>query len=590
MDRLSKEWFELQDVRKRLFAKQAWIPVYGFKEFPKIGNYPEVGYVSEMLGIGAAVIFEGNREDAEKLGWSQYSQDPSSAHLFSDGRYLPVDSFAGYSEEQIGFRLVLSQSSNSNHLQNVQIHQDFVYAYELIEEGNKWLKPNAGYEEVIRAERDENNVITYVEIRSEYLRDYLAARGAALRLYYFRQREAVLNDDPKFDWPDDYSILAEEHNRCEVRCFQIDQTGDRPGSTWALFTARRTDVDIEEDIPDFSDETDENTTSESHEGIRKTEEIRYRLMGELWRGEWIEPLEKSERLGYNDPEENLYVSIDASGKKENLENLNEETVGKYLWFDASLVESLLACRGSSLEWYSKETGALSGRPDGYVHFGVNQLGHLNAYAYDVARLPLWERKLWVSKNIRPDGGVSAELQRTQMECRPADTKSCEYLIKFSVQWLRECCLKKYNLDIFREHAEITNIEKRLHRFRASDENGLRSLAKDCVRYTIERLNKKVLLQILELEKSDLGTLKLLERVLSSVTSDEFARSHMAPLYGAYDLRGADAHLSSTDIEGSYSRVMIDRDMPFFIQGEMLLKNIADTIEVIGTQIIKTKKD
>lgn len=590
MDRLSKEWFELQDVRKRLFAKQAWIPVFGFKEFPQIGNYPEIGYVSEMLGIGAAVIFEENREDAEKLDWHQYSHDGSSAYLSSDGLYLPADIFTGYSDEQIGFRLVLSQSSNPDHPQNVQIHQDFIYAYELIEEGNKWLKPNAGYEEVIRAERDENNVITYVEIRSEYIRDYLAARGAALRLYYFRQREAVLDNDPKFDWPENHSILAEEHNRCEVHCIQIDQTGDRPGSTWELFTARRTDVDIEEDIPDFSGETDENTTSESHEGVRKTEEVRYRLMGELWRGEWIEPLEKSERLGYNDPEENLYVSIDASGKKENLENLNEETVGKYLWFDASLVETLLACRGSSLKWYSKETGALSGRPEGYVHFGVNQLGHLNAYAYDVARLPLWERKLWASKNIRPDGGVSAELQRTQMECRPTDTKSSEFLIKRSVEWLRTCALKKYSIDIIRDHAEIANIEKHLHRFRATDEIGLRNLAKDSVRYTIERLNKKALLEILELKKTDLGTLKLLESVLSSVTSEDFARSHMAPLYGANDLRSADAHLSSSDIETSYVRAMVDRDVPFVVQGEMLLKNIADTIGVIGTQIIKLKND
>lgn len=589
MDRLSKEWFELGDVRKRLFSKQAWIPVYGSKEFQSIGKYPDVGYESEFLLIGSAVIHSKNREEAGRLDWNQYSQNGNSSYLFTDGRYLSADAFTDWSEEQIGFRLVLSQSINSNHPRNVQIHQDFIYAYELIEEGDKWLKPNAGYEEVIRAERDADNIICYVEIRSEYLRDYLAARGAALRLYYFRQRDVVLNKDPKFGWPKNHSILDEPHNRCEVCCYPIDQSGAAPGASWAIFTARRTDVDVEEDIPDFTDETDENTTSESREGVRETKEIRYRVTGEMWKAEWIEPLEKSERLSYNEPKEDLFVLIDASGKKENLENLNVETIGKYLWFDASLVETILSCRGSSLTWYSKETGALSGKPDENVHFGVNHLGHLNAYAYDVARLPLWERKLWASKNIRPDGGVSAELQRTQMELMPADTKACEYLIKKSVDWIRECALKKYNVDILRDHSEIINIEKRLHRFRALDENGLRSLAKDSVKYTIERFNKKALLQILELKKSDLGTLKLLEKVLSSVTSDKFARSHMAPLYGAYELRSADAHLSSSDIETSYSRVKVDRDIPFINQGEMLLKSIADTIGVIGTQIGKFEK-
>ena len=61
---------------------------------------------------------------------------------------------------------------------------------------------------------------------------------------------------------------------------------------------------------------------------------------------------------------------------------------------------------------------------------------------------------------------------------------------------------------------------------------------------------------------------------------------MAPLYGVYDLRGADAHLASKDIENSYTRIQIDRDAPFVLQGASLLKNVADTIGVIGTQIKK----
>ena len=94
------------------------------------------------------------------------------------------------------------------------------------------------------------------------------------------------------------------------------------------------------------------------------------------------------------------------------------------------------------------------------------------------------------------------------------------------------------------------------------------------------------MKILELQKSNLGTLKLLEKLLASVTALEFAKSHMAPLFGVYDLRGADAHLSSADIENCYKRIEIDREQNCIIQGEMLLKNVAATIGVIGTQIKK----
>ena len=204
----------------------------------------------------------------------------------------------------------------------------------------------------------------------------------------------------------------------------------------------------------------------------------------------------------------------------------------------------------------------------------------------MARLPLWERKVWVANNTRPDGGVSAELTQAQMECDPATTKSPEFLIGHAIKWLQECCLEKYQIDILRKHDEIEELEKRLHRFRSLNETGLRGLGKDIVKFTIERIDKNSLLKILELQKSNLGTLKLLEKLLASVTALEFAKFHMAPLFGVYDLRGADAHLSSADIDNCYKRIEIDREQNFITQGEMLLKNVAATIGVIGTQIKK----
>lgn len=584
MKKLSKEWFELEDLRKRYFSKSTWVPVYGTYTIDETETYPSVGYSSEVLAIGAAVIFQSHRAKAEAQDWSQFSHQESSAYLNEEKMYSNPDTFTDNSGSKIGFRLVLSQSMNSGHSSRVEIHQDFIFAYGLVEEGDKWLKPSAGYDEVIRVKRDEDGVIRFVEFRMEYLRDYLAARNAALRLYYYRERDAVLSDKPDYGWEEPHYITDNQHYSCEVQVTEIDKSGDIAGSTWAVFTARRTDVDPEEEIPDFSSNTDENTESESRHGKRGTENTIYRVQGELWRAEWIEPYSKSERLGWSEPEEDFLVSLDAESKKVSLESLNHETIGKYLWFSPSLVGSLLSNRNGVLDWYTNETGGVSADGPHGIHFGINKLGLINTYAYDIARLSVWERRIWAAHNIKPDGGVSAELLQAQQECKVADTKAPEYLIEQAIDWLRECCKEKYQIDICKEHHEFQEIAVRLHRFRALDENGLRGLGKEVVKFTIERFDKKSLKQILKLKKSDLGTLKLLQAILASVTSDEFSKTHMAPLFGVYDLRGADAHLASSDIEDAYSRIDIDRSQPYIIQGQTLILNIANTIGVIGTQI------
>ena len=586
MKKLNKKWFELEDLRKRFFSKSVWIPIYGSKEIYKKHNYPEVGYVDEVLIIGSAVIFHENREEVEELNWDSFCDTNSTAYLNSNNDYFESNAFTGWSEKKLGFRLVLSQFLNSDHPQNVEIYQDFIYAYGLVQEGDKWLKPHAGYEEVIRVQRDERGVITFVEVRAEYLRDYLAARKAALRLYYYRCREAVLQSDPEFGWPENGSIVNEEHNQCKVRSYRIDETGDFPDNSYAIFSIRRTDVDPEIDIPEFPPENEQNTAGETRRFIRKANDIRYRVQGELWRGEWIEPAQKSERLGFGEAEERFSVFSDASGTKEDLEGIRDEDSIKYLWFNPSLVGDLLACRGTSLKWYTAETGSLEGEPSDGVHFGVNQLGLINALACDVASLPVWQRRIWAARNTRPDGGVCEELLMAQMKCTPADTKAPEFLVKEAVNWLKQCCEEKYKEVIFREHNEVKSLERQLHRFVALDESGLRRLSKDIVKFTIERLEKESLRRILGV-KDSIGTLKLLEKLLASVTSDDFAKLHMAPLFGVYDLRGADSHLASGNIECSYKRIGIDREKPYVVQGAMLLKNVANTIGEIGIYIKKS---
>lgn len=581
MERLSKEWFELADYRKRLYSRAVWIPVYGTFHPIKVDKYPNIGFVEETLAVGSAVIFKDRRAKAEELEWSYWNQSDTIPYIDRQGKYH--DSTLFYDDEEVclGFRIILSQHLNSLHPRHVSLHQDFVHAYALLNEGNKWLRPNEAYEEVVRMTKNAEGETTFVEIRAEYLRDYLAARKAALRLYCYRQRQAIFKDNPNYDWPEDFALTSGQNDRCEVRCYEINASGRIPGSRWASMKVWRTDVDFEEDVPDFSQGDDGNIATESKTGVQTGKGRRFRVMGELWKGEWIDPVEASCRIGHSEPKESLFVSADGSGSKVDLESLNFEDVGKYLWFKPSVVPDLLEHRGSSLKWCTRDTGGVSATPDRLLHFGVNSLGFVNAYAYDVARQPLWERRIWVANNCRPDGGVSSELQQAQMECHPAESKPPELMLLRALQWINMNFEDTFSLALLRDHREVGGLSNRIHRFRATSEIGLRALAKDVVKISIERISKKSLVIALGEKKSDLGTLKLLERILGQYTNKSYASQIMSPLFGVYDLRSSDAHLNHTNVEDCYTRIGIDRKKPHVVQGALLLEQVGNTFGVIG---------
>lgn len=584
MDELSKEWFELRDHRRRLYSRAVWVPVYGTIHPLELGRYPEVGHVDEVLAVGSAVVFNDKREKAEELDWHYWSLDNTVPYLGGDGQYFEAESFYDDPDGRLGLRLVLTHYLNSDHPRQVYINQDFVLAYGLLEERGYWVRPNEGYEQVVRLTRKEDGTIEFVEIRAEYLKDYLAARNGALRLYYYRQRRAILKNDPKFDWPEDFSLVSDTNDQLEVRCNEIDASGDFPGTTWALFKAWRTDVDPEEEVPDFAGNDDEATETETTKGVRGDGGGRFLVTGEMWRGEWIEPAEKSYRVGYGEPDEALMVQLDGGGGRVDLKTLNREEVGKYLWFKPEVINDLLSRRGATMQWYTHDTGGVSPSPDWLLHFGVNKLGLINAYAYDVARRPLWERRIWVAHNCRPDGGVSAELMETQMACKPASTKSPEFMIHHALGWIDQVFQEKFKIAFFREHHEVEELSSKIHRFRAIDESSLRSLAKDLVKISIERINKKSLIDALGEGKSDQGTLKLLQRLLAKHTDQDYAYARMSPLFGAYDLRGADAHLSSSDVNECYASAGVDRSVPLTKQAEQLIQNVADAFGTTGTEL------
>ena len=587
MQELSKEWFELTDYRQRRFSRSAWIPVYGTVYEMQQKKYPEIGHIEEKLIVGSAVIFQDKQEDVERISdWFNWSPKDTTAWIHDDGNYYGAGEFLSGNLDKLGFRLVLAQHHNSLHPQEVMLHQDFVLAYGLLQEENTWLRPSEGYEKVARQQTNEEGEPTLIEIRAEYLKDYLAARNATLRIYYHCFRVAVLENDPGFDWPDNHYLVKEIHNQCRVRCYEVDSFGDIPEATWTIFQARRTDVDPEEDIPNFSGRDEDSIDVKTWQGIRKGKGRRFRVSGEMWRGEWIEPVDGPCHILGTEPQEPLFVYVEASDKMVEISQLVHDDSARYLWFNPEVVNALLAKRGARLKWYTKDTGCISPSPSPHslTHFGVNSLGLINVITADIARLPLWERRIWKAHNCRPDGGVSEELMKAQMECNPAESKSPELLFFKALKHIDRVFYDKFGFVLLGKHHKAVSLAKKIHRFRAIDEDELLRLAKDVVRISIERLNKESLLGALGMKQSKIRTLKLLEKLLAKYTSEDYAYKQMTPLFGVYDLRQGDAHLPSSDIEDCYTRLGIDRDSPHVLQAVDLLQNVAEAFGVAGSEL------
>lgn len=123
----------------------------------------------------------------------------------------------------------------------------------------------------------------------------------------------------------------------------------------------------------------------------------------------------------------------------------------------------------------------------------------------------------------------------------------------------------------REHTGDERILAQAHRFRSLDLGGLCSLAKDVSRLIADRIDVAALQRIVPPPRDrPRHSLKTLECVVALGVGPDTARTLMGPLFGALELRHADAHIPSGDLEASLRLAGIDRASPYVHQGSCLL--------------------
>lgn len=572
---ISPEWYQFKDLKFNPLNKAVWVPLRAIEDMGSGQSWGNLGYRKDSFACGTLAIPLAHRDLGEKLGWSEAGVGHTVGHYADKHGYKPAgETWLDWGARgPIAVDLVLPQHFGWDDSE-WHLNQDIVFALRLKREGDIWVRPDEGFVEVVRLHRDKAGQPTRLEMRAEHLKDYLAARQMALRVAWYRDRDSIIADAAHIPWLDDGLTEEKPNFRFEARAYAVHEGSGSPlGSQSAVFRSWRTDVDSSDDVPEFGDETPENTDSTSHTFSDQGAKV-YRVEGEIWAEEWVEPAPHSPRVRDDDLPSTSYFITDASGTSQNADQLNNEDIGKYLWFRAEIVPDLLSRRGSSLQWYTRDTGSVELTRGYQVHFGLNPLGLVTAYAYDVAKLPEWQRRIWQGFNVAPDGGVSEELLDSQMRVQPASTMAPEKYISQALKDLDAAFFERFGKPLLRNHASTSEITRRLHRFRSLDDAGLFALAKDIARVVIEAIDVKGLHEIAPPSgDGGKGSLKSLERVLATFMPASDARTALTQLVGIYELRGADAHLPTAELNEAFAMAGVPRSTPSIHQGLNLLNGL-----------------
>lgn len=290
---MEKSWFEFREIRKRRLGDAVWIPLWASEYLREDGEFGYVGYIKEYFGLGSVAVPLAQRVDGEKLGWNEIGHHNHGVWATAD-YYKPADVYQYNDRENLGVDLVMLQSYSTDDRRELHLNQDLVFAFNLKREGDVWVKPDEDYVEVVRLRRNAEGEPAALEIKNEFLRDYLCARQMFLRTSMYRQRVVVV-ENPADAGPPDEAMEKTALERYEVRVRPMKEGGHFGDGGFAYFHVSRTDVDPEEDVPVPGPETDSNTAMTSRTGHHQGRPLTW-VEAEIWREENIEPGDRSIRV------------------------------------------------------------------------------------------------------------------------------------------------------------------------------------------------------------------------------------------------------------------------------------------------------
>lgn len=576
---MDKDWILLTKETRRTFSSATWVPLRASVTDEK-GDVKEIGFVSDVFACGTAAFPPEHRDVADKLSWSEIGVGHNvEPYAYKDGYYSSIEQYQHNDKEPIGVNLVFEHSQPVVGGRLWILNPDLVVALHLIKDGTNWVRPEENFVVVAREVFDANGDHCLIEIKREFLIDYLAARNFSLRLSYYRQRVENVEELKGST----YETLADQQEQRDGGGFEliIRSLEDVYGGSWKSVRVWRTDVDEDEDAPVMGPERNDNTEFESSAGY-KSGYKGVRIEGDYWRDEWIEHQGQSVRVRGDLDNTLPQFIVETDGTRMSSADLDNEDIGRWLWFRSNVVSELLNLRGFSLGWYTAETGSIQSTSGIGIHFGINSSELITVYAYDIARLAAWEQHVWAAHNVVPEGKVSSELLSSQVRARPANTHAVEELLFRSMRMLEHGFRNKLNVSLFTHDIDDAAVMQHISRFASKDQASLLRLAKELVRVFSERLDVSELRKLsTHADKDKLGSNKLLQDVLAQKVGPDKAREIFGVIAGTYDMRIGDAHPTSSKIGDALKLAGVDESQSFMKQGELLISNFGQAVWWIG---------
>lgn len=199
-----------------------------------------------------------------------------------------------------------------------------------------------------------------------------------------------------------------------------------------------------------------------------------------------------------------------------------------------------------LTFASTTYGEIRRGDDFSMPFGLNNSGKVMMWLGDIARLPESEQYYLRSENIDSDHSIGSEFYDGQIECVFTNLSKEDNLFKLRSEFL-ELCFNKFGIKIAHLDTEVFDLSVSFNAPIVDTEKERRHVADTLNKIYLESFDKKVLGTIVKTlggNTKNLGSIKLLEKIIQLSHPNVDVSTLMSPFYILYDLRVAYSHLGS----------------------------------------------
>lgn len=573
----NEKWLRMDDLIGRNANNSVWIPLWGYVEDRnESGDVPR--RYDECRIYNSLLVPVEKKKEAMRMSLSDLHPMVDRYAVIGKDPYFSAHAERNGYDSVLGTYLVAKRCYVDGGDYAVNIDQDLILDLRLKQEGDKWVRPCEAYCEVIRLSRDKEKKVNLIEIKTEFLKDWLCARKCGIVLVCNLQRRFLSLDG-------DEMFKKAKRTRIGGGCLEswnygCDSAGNGVLGDWEVSTFGYEDVDANEDVPVFDMRKDGKKMSSSKRIITAPTITTRMDMSQFVRTEWMPPARKQRRMPF-DCDGALPFICEADGRMKSGHRLSYPS--RYLWFDNAVLKQIVGMRGGWVRWITQETGLVGFDGGGGVHFGVNRIGRVNVFAKDIAKMVWWQQEIWRAHNVVPDGGVCAELTDAQQRCCPAKTYAPENLLHtaFDQVSLAYSFYTKGD-QFFLPFDSMSEVGNSIQRFNVQSKDDVLWLAKQITRLIIETLNQNAFRKLAKVKKDEkIGSLKLLERVLSGITDEKRAYDLMSSLHAIYTLRNADSHIPGKDVADALDALGITAKGQLIRQGGRMIFVAAKALHEIA---------